>query len=74
MAHQTLTPDDLDDCKQWAQDSESVEFDEIQHQTPDAVLFLIDGAKQWIPKSLIADVEDDAVWVATWFAEKEGLV
>lgn len=70
----SLTPDELDDCNQWEGDAELVDFDSITHQTDKAALFVIDGEEKWVPKSLIAGVEEDAVWVATWWAEQEGLV
>lgn len=55
---------------------ELVEYDEELHETDDALLFLIDGEKVWIPKLVIEaqDEETGMLEVAAWFCEKEGLV
>ena len=55
--------------------TESVEYDEHLHDTDDARLFLIDGEKVWIPKSVIEDDDDmGTLELASWFCEKEDLV
>lgn len=56
-------------------ETEQIEYEEQLHETDDAVLFLIDGDKVWIPKSVIEDDDEmGTIEVATWFCEKEELV
>jgi hypothetical protein len=55
--------------------------DRIVKETEKACQFLLNGGKKvWVPKSVIADVDDYEVGdsdltisVEEWFAEKEGL-
>jgi hypothetical protein len=66
-----IGPEDID-CGYEGDEAEAISFQKIEHQTDNAVLFIIDGEKVWIPKSVIQMVEhDNVVWVATWFVEKE---
>ena len=54
-----------------------VYHDGVEHETTDAVLFIIDGKKQWIPKRCMdmdEDYEDGMVFVKESFAIDEGLV
>lgn len=51
-------------------------FDEILHETDNAILFDFGGEEAWIPKSQIHnDPYNDGseVEVSAWFVEKEGL-
>ena len=40
-----------------------------------AVLYIVDGQKQWVPKKAIEgeDANDKVVIVADWFARSEGI-
>lgn len=54
-----------------------VDFDEVhEYDDKEATKFIIDGKTQWIPDSQIDRIyyKTKKVYVATWFAEKEGLV
>ena len=53
-----------------------VAYDQIVHETEEAVLFLIDGIKEWIPRSQIfyIDDTDKEMVLAEWLAIKKGLV
>lgn len=54
-------------------------FDNIEHETPGAILFNM-GEKEptWVPRSVIEwdeyDEDSNTVPVALWRAEREGLV
>ena len=59
-----------------------VEFERVEQVTPKAICFIIDGVRQWIPKSQIApaDVDgydygdtDGSVSVTDWIAREKGL-
>ena len=58
-----------------------VYFDDVIAKTVKAVLIEIDGDEQWVPRSTL-DNDDDldvhggpgTLYVAEWFAIKEGLV
>lgn len=48
---------------------------ELVQITSKAVLFLCeDGEEHWIPKSLIVELEEGTLIVASWFAEQEGFL
>jgi hypothetical protein len=53
-----------------------ISYTEIVTESDMAICFKDGPDKFWIPKSVIKDhdEEDKIVHVATWFAEKEGLV
>ena len=55
-----------------------IPYDEVRHDTDFAVLFIMDGEEQWIPKSLIENISDEdgpgEVTIPEWFARQEGLI
>lgn len=56
-----------------------VKAQRLVKETAKAVLFVVNGAEQWFPKSAIEEQrqQKDETWVlqvAAWFAKKEGLV
>lgn len=57
-----------------------IEVESFQTETDLACLFIIEGEKVWIPKSLLRDDdfdEDDEwfdIFVQEWFADQEGLI
>jgi len=57
-------------------DNVEIPYDDIVAETGMAILFKDDKEQFWIPKSVIEDHDEDdrIVYVAAWFAEKEGLV
>jgi len=57
----------------WDREAVAVAYDEIKHATPKAVLFSVGGKELWVPKSVMADIDADQVWIANWFADEEGL-
>lgn len=53
-----------------------VTYDEHEHETPDAHLFIIDDEKVWIPKSQMEDWDPNhkTFEIPEWLAEEKGLV
>ena len=50
-------------------------YDEIEHETAEAWLFVFDKLLKWVPKNVGSlDRDDGIVQVPEWFATKEGLV
>ena len=50
-------------------------FDNIEHETPDAVMFEIDNLLVWLPKSKIEfDRDDHTIELPEWLATEKGLV
>ena len=50
-------------------------YDVREYETDDAVLYIVDGKKRWVPKSVI-DEEDDNDKVAIiqdWWARDKGI-
>lgn len=59
-------------------DAEYVIVDPAEYvrESDGAICFDLGGEERWIPKSLIGEVDQDAmtVEVKDWFAHKEGLI
>jgi hypothetical protein len=51
-----------------------IEFDEVEHETSDSVLFLIGDDKVWLPKSQIIEQDDGVVTIPEWLAIDRDLV
>ena len=56
-----------------------IPFDNIIHQTPEAVLFDVGDEEVWIPKSLIQEIDESdpkrkTVTIPEWVATDKGLV
>jgi len=52
-----------------------LKYDDVEHQTEGAVLFIFDDEAKWVPRKLIRsiDYKNHIVEIADWFVEKEGL-
>lgn len=46
---------------------------QVERETQRAVLFIMGGEDQWIPRSCLRICDQGHIWVADWFIEKEGL-
>jgi len=59
------------------QDTHILEFDELETDTDEATLLLVDDKRIWIPNTYIYDItiKDNSVEVevSDWWIEKEGL-
>jgi hypothetical protein len=66
-----LLPEQID-CE-FDGEADSIDIDSLVRQTDSAVLVKIEEEDVWIPKSLVAHVEKDRIWIATWFIRKKGL-
>lgn len=52
-----------------------IDYDGIEHETPDAVMFDIDNKLVWLPKSQIEfDRDDKTIELPEWLATEKGLV
>ena len=53
-----------------------IDFDEFECETEKAYLFIVEGEKIWIPKSICRDIDEDlnTVYIPEWFAEQEDLI
>ncbi len=51
-----------------------IDFDEIEHETDEAVMFEIDNRLVWLPKSQIEfDRDDKTITLPEWLATEKGL-
>lgn len=52
-----------------------VNYDEIEHQTDEAILFVINSEQIWLPKSQIKDHDENSkvVIIPKWIADKNDL-
>jgi len=70
MSPNKISPDDVQcEC---AGEADPIEYDAIKHMTDRAVLLVIYGDDEWIPKSCIAEINKDEVWIATWLIKEKG--
>jgi len=53
-----------------------VTYDDLEHETPDARKFIIDGEVYWIPKGQMTDWDMDAKTfvIPEWLAFEKGLI
>ena len=53
----------------------TVEFDEIEHETDEAVKFSIEERSVWLPKSEIEfDIDERTIELPEWLAMDKGLI
>ena len=50
-----------------------IDYDELVTETDGAYLLDFGDRQEWVPRSLVLDIEDDQVWIAQWKAEELGL-
>ncbi len=51
----------------------AVKYEDIEHETDQAVLFEMGGGRVWLPKSQIETIEDEHVWIPKWLAKEKDL-
>jgi len=45
----------------------------LVHETDAAILIIHDGEELWMPKSQIAEGDDEALMITAWIADQKGL-
>lgn len=50
-----------------------IDYDKIDFETDNALLYVIEGNNVWIPKSVLSDDDGSSITLPLWFADKEGL-
>lgn len=45
---------------------------QIEHETPQAVKFVLDGTTHWVPRRLLRQ-DHQGIWVPSWFVEENGI-
>jgi hypothetical protein len=48
--------------------------DKVLRETPKALLVVVDGAEQWLPRSQCRMDDEGGIWASDWILEKEGLL
>jgi hypothetical protein len=66
-------PDDIVGGEDYRGETVGVSYERIEHVTSEAALLVIEGEKKWCPKSLIREADEQAVIVAKFWAEKNGV-
>lgn len=47
--------------------------DQVAHETPAAIKFLLDGTEHWVPRSQVRRDQMGRLHVADWFIEENGI-
>ena len=74
LKKKNLDPKDLIDGSAIRGDTIEIPYEALKHITKAAGLLAIDGEDRWIPKSMIADADEEKIEISQWFAEEEGII
>ena len=75
MALQDILKNDMPQPMAVDEDTTEVDYDDIEHETDAAVMFLIDNRLVWLPKSQISfDRDELTIELPVWLATEKGLV
>lgn len=63
------------ELRQRMEENTEIDFDEIEHETDEAVMFVIADLLVWLPKSQIEfDRDDKTITLPVWLATEKGLI